>query len=314
MKLNQSRVGMLLSGMVLLAMLSSCFTGIEGTKQITEKDVRKAYSSVSHTSLDDSLSAYCDSLPAWRPGKTFTVADDQIRLIFAPSDKYDITKLRLAGKRLEYRGYTTSTLLDNRKILNVQFYDGDHTLAYPSGKTLSDFNSKAVIPFLIDDDFVAYAQKLLKGRILYVKTSIWYDVATESMLTGRKFIAIRVDSVLPGNKVFPLKVAFTSVDNGKAAFVWMAVGDTFMRNRSFDSLFSVTDIHKSYPDITAENWDRIVNGRVATDMTKEECSLSKGAPKTISRVPDQSGMREYWYYDGGSYLYFVDGVLKGFRE
>ncbi len=313
-KLNQSRVGLLCASVTLIVTLSSCFTGVEGTKQITEKDVRKAYSNVSHTNLDDSLLAYSDSLPAWHKGKTFTVADDQIRLIFAPSEKYDITKLRLAGKSLEYRGYTTSTLLDNRKILNVQFYDGDHMLVYPSGKTITDFNAKTSIPFLIDNDFVAYARKLLAGRIVYIKTPIWYDVESEEMVSGRKFIAVRIDSVLPGNKVFPLKVAFTSIDNGKSAFIWMAIGDTFMRNRSFDSLFSITDIHKSYPDISAENWERIINGRVAVDMTKEECTLSKGSPKTISRVPDQSGMREYWYYDGGSYLYFVDGLLKGFRE
>ena len=294
--------------------LASCYTGIEGTKQITDKDVRKAYSNAVHTNLDDSLKAYRDSLPTWKSGKTFTVADDQIRLIFSPSDKYDITKLRLAGKQLEYKGYTKSTLLDNRQILSLQFSDGENLLVYPSNKTLAEFNSKTTIPFLIDNDYVAYANKLLQGKVLYVKTALWYDLASEAMTSGRKYIAVRIDSVLPGNKVLPLKVAFTALDNGKSAFVWMAGADAFMRNRSFDSLFSLTDIHKSYPDINAETWEKIINGRVALDMTKEECTLSKGTPKNISRVPDQTGMREYWYYDGGTYLYFIDGVLRGFRE
>ena len=49
-------------------------------------------------------------------------------------------------------------------------------------------------------------------------------------------------------------------------------------------------------------------------MTKEECRLSIGSPKRINENPDQGGMREYWYYDGGSYLYFVDGLLSQFRK
>ena len=39
-----------------------------------------------------------------------------------------------------------------------------------------------------------------------------------------------------------------------------------------------------------------------------------GAPKTINRLPEQGGMREYWYYDGGVYLYFEDGLLKTKRR
>lgn len=301
------------AALALSLLMASCFTGVEGSKKITEKDVQKAYSKTASSGLADSIQAYRDSLPAWKPGKTFTAADDQVRLIFAPSDSYDVSKLALGGKRLTYTGYSATTLLDNRRILNINFSDGRHTLVYPSGKTLADFTSKTAIPFLIDNDFVASVDRLMRNRIMYVRTSIWYDLATEGMVAGRKFIAVRIDSVCPGNKVLPLKVAFTTVDNGKSAFVWMSGGDTHIRNRNFDSMFSLDDIHKSYPNIGPEAWDCIVNGRVALDMTKEECLLAKGAPKSINRVPDQTGVREYWYYDGGSYLYFTDGVLKGFR-
>ena len=48
-------------------------------------------------------------------------------------------------------------------------------------------------------------------------------------------------------------------------------------------------------------------------MTKEECRLAMGSPKNLTQLPDQSGLREYWYYDGGRYLFFVDGLLKEFR-
>jgi hypothetical protein len=39
-----------------------------------------------------------------------------------------------------------------------------------------------------------------------------------------------------------------------------------------------------------------------------------GSPRRISERPDQGGMREYWYYDGGCYLFFVDGLLSQFRR
>ena len=58
----------------------------------------------------------------------------------------------------------------------------------------------------------------------------------------------------------------------------------------------------------------ITTGNVVEEMTKEECRLALGSPQRITPAPDQQGMREYWYYDGGGYLFFVDGLLKSFRR
>ena len=49
-------------------------------------------------------------------------------------------------------------------------------------------------------------------------------------------------------------------------------------------------------------------------MTKEACRLALGMPKQVNQVPDPSGMREYWYYDDGRFLQFVDGLLKSYRK
>ena len=76
----------------------------------------------------------------------------------------------------------------------------------------------------------------------------------------------------------------------------------------------MNDPHLLYPTITDKNWELITLSRVVEGMTKEECRLALGSPKRINQNPDQSGMREYWYYDGGSYLYFVDGLLSQFRR
>ena len=134
------------------------------------------------------------------------------------------------------------------------------------------------------------------------------------MLKGRQYIAVRIVDVLPGNKVLPLKVVFEAIDNHERAFVWMSAPGATMRNRDFDSMFSLFNLRLLYPNISDKTWNLIVNGNVAEEMTKEECRLSLGAPQHISPVPDQAGMREYWYYDGGQYLYFVDGLLKSYRK
>ena len=115
-------------------------------------------------------------------------------------------------------------------------------------------------------------------------------------------------------KVLPLKVLFTAKDNGDKACLWMTDGNTLMQGRDFDALFSLRDIRRSYSSISDANWRRIVNGQVAEGMTKEECRLAKGAPKSIRQLPDQRGLREYWLYDGGAYLYFVDGILTNNRK
>lgn len=75
-------------------------------------------------------------------------------------------------------------------------------------------------------------------------------------------------------------------------------------------MFSLKDPHDNYPTIGDSHWALIVKGEVTEGMTKEECRLSKGTPKRITPVPDQGGMREYWYYDGGAYLFFIDGLLQ----
>jgi hypothetical protein len=109
-------------------------------------------------------------------------------------------------------------------------------------------------------------------------------------------------------------VLFTAETNERA-MVWMSCGgSSSMLGRDFDSLFSLTDPHLSYPAITGENWELITRSRVVEGMTKEECRLALGKPNSINENPDPSGMKEYWYYDGGSYLYFVDGLLNQFRR
>ena len=298
-------------------LMASCGTGIEVTEHVTDKDVQRVMDKIDTRQPAVTLEAYIDSLPAWKVGKRFWVADDRVTQMLADTDGYDKDTLHLAGHVLTYQGASKSGLFlngDNRRLY-IDFED-EETGSYLHYRVKAPEASHAIssLPMLIDLDMVDHVARQLVGKEFYVRTPIWYDSQTEQMMDGRHFIKVRIDSVLPGNAVLPLRVLFTTADTGEHAMVWMNDNLSTMLGRDFDAMFSVANPHESYPTITDANWERITRGQVVEGMTKEECRLALGSPKGISERPDQAGMREYWYYDGGAYLYFVDGLLSQFRK
>ena len=294
---------------LLLLMMSSCFTGVESTKKITDKDVKKVVEVLTQEEVEaNTLAIPTDSFACWNRGKQFYVCDNNARLIFAPSAAYNADTLNMKGKILAYDGYHLGSVLDNRNTVNIEFTDGKNKYVYSTDKTIGEIKSGYTIPFLIDMDVVRFVASKLEQRTCYIKTPIWYDL-NEEMTAGRKFVGVRIDSVLPGNKVFPLKVMFTDIEARRKAMLWMTAGGTVLKNRSFDALFSLTDLRKRYPDIESDVWQCIVAGKVKTGMTKDEVRLSLGNPSSINQRPTYEGVREYWYYPDGRYLYFEDGLL-----
>lgn len=295
-------------------LLGGCFTGVESTKKITEKDVHRAFQQMENSSRESSLEVFADSILSWSEGKGFWVVDNQARLIFKPSLAYDLDTLNLDGKKLSYAGYGTHKQLDNSEVVDIYFDCDSLRLVYPTGKVLAEVNRRSfTIPFLIDDEMVQAIADQLLNKTVYVKTSLWYDIKDGFQTKGRRFIPVVITAVKPGDKVYPLRLEFRAADNGDEAFVWMKVPGSEGVGRDFDSLFSFTDVRKQYPNISSATWSNIVNGKVAEGMTKEECRLALGNPVNVRQLPDQSGLREYWYYDGGRSLFFVDGLLKEFR-
>ena len=292
----------------------SCGTGIEVTERVTEKDVMKVINQVDNRPQLRTLDAFIDSVPAWKAGKRFWVADDQARLLFAHSSDYDIDTVSLAGHVLTYVGYDTGGIYDNRNTVNLRFSDGNDLYVYRTGKTLDAFHPRFSIPMLIDLDMVDYVAQQVTGKDFFIRTGIWYDRLTEQMIDGRHFIKVHIDEVLPGNAVLPLRVYFTAIDSGERAMVWMSENASTMLGRDFDALFVNKDPRLEFPTVSDENWECITRGQVELGMTKDECRLSMGTPARISENPFQGGLREYWYYDGGAYLFFVDGVLTQFRN
>lgn len=298
--------------MALLAL--SCGTGIEVTERVTDKDVMKVINQVDNRPQLKTLDAFIDSVPAWKVGKRFWVADDQVKLLFAHSSNYDIDTVALAGHVLTYEGYDMGGIYDNRNTVNLRFSDGDNMYVYQTGKTLDAFHPRFSIPMLIDMDMVDHVARQVTGKEFFIRTGIWYDCRNEQMIDGRHFIKVRIDEVLPGNAVLPMRVHFTVIDSGEQAMVWMSESASTMLGRDFDALFAEKNPRLDYPAVSDENWERITRAQVALGMTKEECRLALGTPVRISENPDQSGLREYWYYDGGAYLFFIDGLLSQFRK
>lgn len=303
---------LLLTGMMFL--LAGCFTGVEGTKKITERDVRRAIEQMDNNGRESSLKVVDDSLLAWHEGKGFWCVDNQARLIFRPSASYDIDTLELEGKKLYYLGYGTHRQLDNSEEVDIYFDLDGQRLVYPTGKILAEVNrSSFAIPFLVADDMVEGVRSQLLGKTVYIKTPLWHSVNDGDQISGRRFIPVVITAVKPGDKVHPLRVEFRAASGSEEAFVWMKVPGADGVGRDFDALFSMTDVRKQYPDISPATWSNIVNCKVTQGMTKQECRLAMGNPVNVRQLPDQSGLREYWYYDGGRYLFFVDGLLKEFR-
>ena len=307
------------TGAFFCLLLAACGTGIEVTEHVTDKDVQRVFEQIDSRQETVTLEPYQDSLPAWKPGKRFWVADDQVKQLLAITDKYDKDTLHLAGHTLSYKDWWTSGLYvddgDYRRLY-INFDDEltELPITYLYGKNSDSHHSGFTLPMLIDLDMVDHVARQIVGKDFYICTPIWYDRQSEQMMDGRRFIKVHIDSVLPGNAVLPLRVLFTTADTREQAMVWMNNNTSTMHGRDFDALFVASDPHLAYPDISDANWERITRGQVAQGMTKEECRLALGSPKRINERPDQAGMREYWYYDGGAYLYFVDGLLSQFRK
>lgn len=107
-------------------------------------------------------------------------------------------------------------------------------------------------------------------------------------------------------------MVFTTLDTHEQAMLRISSGKS-LQSRDFDAMFSLKNPRNEFPEISPENWLLITKGKVAEGMNKMECRMAKGSPKQIVRTPSHDGMGEYWYYDGGMFLHFEDGILKQFR-
>ncbi len=294
--------------------VTSCFTGIENTGLISAKDVAKVKANSLSAEEQFWRGVALDSFSCWQKGKRFYVTDNSVRRIFAPSREYDVSSLELKGTVLRLTAIEDNRQIDNTRETVLVFSDGKQEYRYFTGKTMAEMktaNPAYLVPFMTDMDMVERVDSLLAGNTYYLKSNDWQTRSGEAV-SGIRYVPVEVDSVVPGDAVYPFYVEFDC--EGQKAGIFMSSSTSSVRSKTFDRIFSFTDIRKTYKNITDENWERIVHGRIALGMTKDECSLSLGSPRSIARIPTRGGLFERWNYDNGVFAVFDNGLLVDFRQ
>lgn len=294
---------------------SSCFTGIESTKKINLSREEKKLSNP--TAEEKFMSQVeCAPLQNWDIGRSFLVTDDKALFVIVPKEGLlPVAPDSVKGKIFEFVGVESKINAAGVPTVSILFSDGIFIYAYDTGKEFDDAMISVKsdqIPMLIDLEMVAEASALLVGKKLWSRTNLWYD-KDGNRIEGKKFIEVTITDISPGDMIFPLWVKIKTEDN-EMAFLYMNMGNTDTESRSFNSLFSLTDIKKHYPHIDEETWKYISSGRLKEGMTKEEVKLALGNPSNASSGHDYSQTLDIWNYDNGKALWFEDGRLVRFRQ
>ena len=290
--------------------LSACFTGVESTPKITVNDVKRQDAATISSEAKLVETVVGDSIDSWQPGKEFIVVDSKGAIIFSPHTTASAEVTR--GTILRFDGMQHGTSITGNKDVTLFFIT-------PQGSRLSytttSLDHTIDIPFTVDVSVVDKARQLLKGKNLWVMTSIWRD-SLDNVEAGLKFVPIRITDVAPGTGDYPIRIDFSTIDispdrNGS---LFISTANRGTGSRRFESQFSLTDPRKRYPEIEDNAWQLITRNMVAPGMSREECRLSLGSPRDINRRAGYSSVRETWYYENGIYLIFSDGVLIDYRR
>lgn len=300
----------------LIALMSSCFTGVESTPRIGAADVRKQQAA--NLTAEQQFLTQVHPLPPaqWQAGREFLVANDRISLIFNTSS--DNTE-HLNGHKIYFKGFAPARSLTGDDATDAMFVSDDNrNLVYRISGTDSekiDTLKSLQVPFTVDLDVVDQIDNLLRGKELYICTNAWYHPQNRQAIYGLRHVSVIVDSVGPGDDNFVAAVYFSLKDTKEygpmRGMLLMSLGTK--STRTFDNLFSFTNPRKKYPDIKDEIWQLIIKSRVKPGMTRDECRLALGTPPQIERVPTTIGMREKWTYTDGVFLIFDDGFLTRYR-
>lgn len=303
-------------------MLTSCFTGIEGTKTITmSKEERQLAERTPEEKLLDNVKG--DSLQNWRVGKPFIVADERASVLLVPASG-SASVADIVGDTIYYAGNFDDTGLSGENELNLVFTskNGADRYTYNVRQAMGQNGKEGAhsvfsdrIPMLIDVETVDKISCVISGRRVYLLSADWIGEEGHRF-KGKKFVEARINKVSAGNMVFPVRVDFECVssphEQSQGSYM-MNYSDEKGGSRSFASLFSLTDPRKRYPQITDNMWVSICDSRVVPGMTKEECRLALGAPSDVNAGRDYSHTLDIWQYADGTVLFFEDGLLTGTR-
>lgn len=311
----------LAAAVLVAAGFASCSTGIDSTSKIklSKKDLRSQEPTAEESLLSDVRPTY---IKEWKQGKPFYVLDERVRVILTPANAEAASApdtLIKRGSVLSYVGFETSQAPTGFYNTIIAFADGDRLYTYNTGRKSPDNLTAAPIrsdelPMMLDPEIMTGVKSKLTGLSLWILTRLWQNPSSDALTSGKKFAEVRVKDVVPGDKVFPLKVIFSEPDDTTSYAVFITTGPTGLSSRSFDSQFSLSDPRLKYPKIESEIWENIRTGHLATGMTKLECRLALGSPASSDEQPGYSSLYEKWTYPGGVVLNFTDGILTSFRQ
>lgn len=304
-----------LSVVLAASALTSCFTGVEGTKKISlSRDDKKTLEPSEEERFFRPVAG--EPLKDWEKGRQFIASDDKTLIIFQQEGlPFGENAPKLGGKTLYYEGVEKKMAADGSDVALIVFTDGNLLYRHDTGKPLAEVMEKLTsdkIPMLIDLKMVESARNLLVGKKIWTKSPLWYD-SRGNRITGRKFVPVTVTDVEPGTLVFPLRLRFTD-ENGYEAYAFMNFGNSGKESRSFPNLFLLSDLRNRYPTIEDDVWELITYSQVKAGMTKEECKLSLGNPTEVDSGHDYTQTLDLWHYTDGSVLWFEDGLLTRYRR
>ena len=320
-----SKAALLLISLCFLGtMLSSCFTGIEGTKtiQLSKGDLKRLRSTPEDTLMSSIRPRRIADL---QRGDSLRITDDRISLfadVFSPQGD-----TILSGRTIAFYGLDSRLTPANAMERLLIFTDGDWSMAYPLGVDPVSADSLPVsrLPMLLDMDMVRQARHVLKGLKVWSRTSLGYD-SDGVRRKMPKFAPYYITDVSPSDGVFPLLLKLTpdrpplaTVAGSDSTslpdrFAYLNFGYGRGESRNFSSQFFLSDPRLRHSDVSDANWTAIMAERVAKGMTKEECRLAIGNPQDVEAGHDYSRLLDVWIYPDGTFLRFVDGLLFDFRQ
>lgn len=161
------------------------------------------------------------------------------------------------------------------------------------------------------------ARKLLIGKQLYILSKDWQN---DDLNKARKWVSVLIKAVGVGNnKEYPARIIFEY--NKREYYVEISLSKTntdkdniWGDEHSFSKYFSFTNPKSKYPKISNDIWNLICNEKVKIGMSKQQCRLSWGEPKTINKSSGSWGVHEQWVYGSNSYLYFQNGILSSIQN
>lgn len=287
------------AALMALTALPGCFTGVERTpviKDTTSGNTLKNISSPEEILMENVLP---QSPAQWRVGKRFILTPGRLDYAYSPAAVVNILN---PGDTLRFAAFRSATRLAGDSITELVLTTSNGSeivsrIEAPISQVMA--MAKVNVPFTVDIDLVEAAGEALRGK------KVW---SLKPDRDGNKFRSTVITEVLAGDADYPF-IVVAGNDSVK-----MVTNSRNASARTFAKLFTLTDPRKNHPQISDENWKLISQGRVALDMTREECRLALGAPSQVDREALPNGIFERWIYENGVYLVFTDGLLTLFRQ